>query len=56
MKVSNRKNTKAEVVIIFSNGYGDNLKLTMINSTAAPQKISASEYRWTKTLAVDEVW
>jgi hypothetical protein len=56
MKVINHKDTKADIVIIFSNGYADNLKLSVDKATAAPQKISASEYRWTKTLLHDEVW
>ncbi len=28
----------------------------MDKTTPAPQKISASEYRWTKKLSLDEVW
>lgn len=56
MKVNNHKDVKADVVVIFSNGYGDNLKLKMNGSDAAPEKVSASEYRWRKTLAPNEVW
>jgi hypothetical protein len=53
MKVINHKDTKADIVVIFSNGYADNLKLSVDKATAAPQKVSASEYRWTKTLSPD---
>lgn len=56
MTVKNHKEIEADVVVIFSNGYGDNLKLTMANGAANPTKISASEYRWTKTLAANEEW
>jgi hypothetical protein len=31
MKVANHKDAPVEVIIIFSNGYGDNLKLSMDN-------------------------
>lgn len=57
MKVTNRKTTKADIIIIFSNGYGDNLKIQMTSANAlAPEKVSAGEFRWRKTLAADEVW
>ena len=36
MTVTNHKNVKADVIVIFSNGYADNLKLTMLNNGAAP--------------------
>lgn len=55
-KVTNHKDINADVVVIFSNGYGDNLKLKMNGSTPTPEKISASEFRWRKTLAANEVW
>lgn len=42
MNVNNHKDVKAEVVIIFSNGYGDNLRITMLNDGPQPQKVSAS--------------
>ena len=53
MNVNNHKDIKAEVVVILSNGYGDNLKLTMANGAAKPEKVSASEYRWKKVLAAN---
>lgn len=56
MKVTNHKDIKADVVVIFSNGYSDNLKLRMGPSAPVPEKVSASEYRWRKTLAANEVW
>ena len=56
MKVINHKDTKADIVIIFSNSYADNLKLSVDKANIAPQKVSASEYRWTKILAPNEVW
>lgn len=56
MSVTNHKEIKAEVVVIFGNGYGDNLKITMADGAAKPEKISASEYRWKKVLAANEVW
>lgn len=42
MKVTNHKETSADIIVIFSNGYGDNLKITMNNNAAAPEKKSAS--------------
>lgn len=36
MTVTNRKDTKADVIVIFSNGYNDNLRITMIGSAPAP--------------------
>lgn len=56
MKVVNHKDVKADVVVIFNNGYGDNLKITMNGGAAGPEKVSAQEYRWRKTLAPNEVW
>ncbi len=57
MKVVNHKDVKADVVVIFNNNYGDNLKITTMSGTAAaPEKVSAQEYRWKKTLAPNEVW
>lgn len=56
MTVTNHKDVKAEVVVILTNGYADNLKISMIGEAAAPEKVSASEYRWKKTLIPDEVW
>ena len=42
MKVTNHKDTKTDIIVIFSNGYADNLKLIMDKGTVAPQKVSAS--------------
>lgn len=56
MTVTNHKDVKADVVVIFSNGYADNLKITMVGGAAAPEKVSATEYRWKKTLNPDEIW
>ncbi len=42
MTVANRKEIKADVVVLLSNGYGDNLKIKMLNNSPAPEKISAS--------------
>lgn len=56
MRVSNRKDVKADVIVIFSNGYGDNLSLKMKDGSLAPEKVSASEYRWRKSLQANEVW
>lgn len=36
MTVTNHKDTKADVVVIFSNGYADNLRITMLNNADAP--------------------
>lgn len=52
MTVNNHKEIKADVVVIFSNGYGDNLRIKM-TSGSNPEKVSASEYRWRKTLAAN---
>ena len=32
MTIKNHKNTEAEIVVIYSNGYGDNLKLLWKNN------------------------
>lgn len=56
MKVTNHKETSAQVVVIFSNNYADNLRITMLDNAAAPEKRSATQYRWTKTLNANEVW
>lgn len=56
MTVTNRKDVKADVIVILSNGYADNLRISMVDGAAAPEKVSASEYRWKKTLNPDEVW
>lgn len=50
MKVVNHKDVKADVVVIFNNGYGDNLKITMNGGAAGPEKVSAQEYRWRRLL------
>ena len=42
MKVVNHKDVKADVVVILSNGYADNLKITMNGDAFAPEKVSAS--------------
>mgnify|MGYP000847586675 FL=1 len=52
MTVNNHKDIKADVVIIFSNGHGDNLRIK-VTSGPAPEKVSSSEYRWRKTLAAN---
>ncbi len=41
MNVTNHKDIKADVVVIFGNGYGDNLKIKMI-SGQEPERVSAS--------------
>ena len=56
IKVTNHKETSADIIVIFSNGYGDNLRITMENNASAPEKRSASEYRWRKVVSAGEVW
>lgn len=56
MKVTNHKDVKADVVVIFNNPYGSNLRLTMKGADAKPENVSAQEFRWRKTLLPDEVW
>lgn len=51
--VRNHKNVAADVVIVFNNMYGDNLKMDTMEK---PAKVSAMEYKWRKTLQADEVW
>lgn len=34
MTVTNHKDVAADVVVIFSNGYADNLRLTMVSGAA----------------------
>lgn len=53
MTVTNHKDVKADVIVILSNGYADNLRVTMVGGAAAPEKVSATEYRWKKTLNPD---
>lgn len=52
MTVNNHKEIKADVVVIFSNGYGDNLRIKM-TSGSNPEKVSTTEYRWRKNLAAN---
>lgn len=47
--MANRKEIKADVVVILGHGYGDNLRIKM-SLGLEPLKVSASEYRWRKTL------
>ena len=54
-KVSNHKDTAAEVEVKFFNGYGDNLKIRW-NNEAELEKVSSGEYLFKKVLQPDEVW
>lgn len=55
MTVTNHKETDARVIIIFNNGYGDNLDMTWDNAETLDKR-SATEYRWEKVLKPDEKW
>lgn len=53
MLVTNHKNTKADVLITFTNNYGDNLRMNMIDNATTPEKRTATEFRWRKTFNPD---
>ena len=55
MVVTNHKETAAEVVIKYFNGYGDNLKIQWNNEDDL-ERVSSSEYEWKKVMQPDEVW
>lgn len=54
MTVTNHKDTAAMVVVIFNNGYGDNLSIRFNGNGATLEKENANEYRWRKLLRPDE--
>ena len=55
MTVKNHKDTAAEVVVKYYNGYGDNLRFAWDNEEDLV-KISATEYEFKKVLQPDEIW
>ncbi len=56
LTVSNRKDISAEIVIEYSNYYGDNLKLNWKTQNLNVQKVSASLYRIKRVFKADETF
>ena len=56
MTVKNHKDTEAEVVIIYSNSYADNLKFQWLEENVELEKKTSTEFRWKKVLQPDEIW
>ena len=56
MTVKNHKDTEAEVVIIYSNSYADNLKFQWLEENVELEKRTSTEFRWKKVLQPDEIW
>jgi hypothetical protein len=52
LNVTNHKSTPVDIIVTFTNGYADNLKITT-NQNNLLQKISATEFRWRKVLGTD---
>lgn len=55
MTVVNHKESPAKVVVIYRNGYGDNLEFNWSGDVDVDQ-YSSTEYRWSKVLNPDEEW
>ena len=56
MTVKNHKDTEAEIVIIYSNYYNDDLQISWEDNDVELEKKSSSEYKWKKVVQPDEVW